>query len=136
MGEWVDYIATRRKRIMETELMTAITRKTVLPGDPGTMKLVAEYGDRLICVRYKYDVEGRRRYKTVELIIEEDVWEPDFTRIPANKFVKLAVDYEEFEIRRKIKSFGGRFNWSERVWELQYMYALQLGLEDRIIKNS
>jgi hypothetical protein len=31
------------------------TRLTLRPGMPGTKKLVARYGDRLVCVRYLYD---------------------------------------------------------------------------------
>ena len=33
--------------------MTPITKKTVLPGDPGTKRLLDIYGDRLVCV---YDI--------------------------------------------------------------------------------
>ena len=32
-------------------------------------------GDRLLCVRYRYDAEEKRRYKTVELIVEEAAWD-------------------------------------------------------------
>jgi hypothetical protein len=33
-------------------------------------------GDRLVCVRYRYDEQQKKRCKTVELIVEEDGWEP------------------------------------------------------------
>ncbi len=39
----------------------------------GTKKLLAQYGKRLVCVRYRYDEERRERYKTVELIVDETV---------------------------------------------------------------
>ena len=48
------------------------TRLTLRPGMPGTKRLVARYGERLICVRYLYDEARNRRLKTVELVIEED----------------------------------------------------------------
>ena len=41
------------------------------PGDTGTEKLVAKYGDRLVAVRYRYSHAKRKRYKTVELIVAE-----------------------------------------------------------------
>ena len=41
------------------------------PGERGTKKLLAKYGDGLVCVRYRYDEEKRKRYKTVELIVED-----------------------------------------------------------------
>jgi hypothetical protein len=37
------------------------------PNDPGTKKLTAKYGDRLLSVRYRYDAENNRRITTVEL---------------------------------------------------------------------
>ena len=52
------------------------TRLTLAPGQNGTKKLVAKYGNKLICVRYRYDPEKRKRYKTVELIVEEAEWHP------------------------------------------------------------
>jgi hypothetical protein len=52
------------------------TRLSLRPGQKGTKKLVAEYGDRLVAVRYRYDIERRRRYKTVELIVDEMPWSP------------------------------------------------------------
>jgi len=41
------------------------------PGQRGTQKLVTRYGDRLVCVRYRYDAAAGKRYKTVEIIIDE-----------------------------------------------------------------
>ena len=52
------------------------------PGDKGTKRLVAEYGERLLCVRYRYDKERGKRLKTVELIVEEVDWQPA-TRLKA-----------------------------------------------------
>jgi hypothetical protein len=52
------------------------TRLTVRPGHPGARKLTEIYGERLVCVRYRYDAVRRCRVKTVELIVEEAPWEP------------------------------------------------------------
>jgi hypothetical protein len=46
------------------------------PGQHGTLAYVEQYGDRLVCVRYRYDAAARRRYKTVEIIVEEAPWSP------------------------------------------------------------
>lgn len=46
------------------------TRVTVRPGDKGTKKLVQEFGQKLLCVRYRYDPVRRMRHKTVELVVE------------------------------------------------------------------
>ncbi len=47
------------------------TVRTMAAGIPGTKKLVHEYGDNFICLRYKVDTETNMRYKTVEVIIDE-----------------------------------------------------------------
>jgi hypothetical protein len=41
------------------------------PGQKGTKRLLEQYGDRLICVRYRYDAQQPRRFKTVELVVDE-----------------------------------------------------------------
>jgi hypothetical protein len=47
-------------------------RSTVQPGQRGAKKLLTQYGNRLVCVRYRYDEQRQKRFKTVELIIEEE----------------------------------------------------------------
>lgn len=47
---------------------------TLKPGQNGTKHLVEHYGDQLVCVRYRYDKVKRKRYKTIELIIDEQAW--------------------------------------------------------------
>ncbi len=42
------------------------------PGERGTQRLVDQYGERLVCVRYRYDPQKPKRYETVELIIAEE----------------------------------------------------------------
>jgi hypothetical protein len=37
------------------------------PGKKGTKQLLTQYGDRLVCVRYRYDAQRKKRFKTVEL---------------------------------------------------------------------
>jgi hypothetical protein len=51
-------------------------RVTVRPGQRGTKKLVRRFGERLICVRYRYDASQRKRFTTVELIVDEAPWSP------------------------------------------------------------
>ena len=52
------------------------TRLSLVPGQNGTKKLVTRYGDRLVCVRYRYDAQRKVRHKTVELIVETTPWDP------------------------------------------------------------
>ena len=52
------------------------TSSTVRPGQRGAKKFLAQYGDRLVCVRYRSDEQKRKRVKTVELIVGEWPWIP------------------------------------------------------------
>ena len=58
------------------EFSTARVRLHLKPGQKGTKQLLAQYGDRLICVRYRYDARRKKRFKTVEILVAERDWEP------------------------------------------------------------
>src|SRR5262249_1574599 len=51
-------------------------RLTLPPEQHGARQLYAQDGERLVCVRYRYDEQRRKRFKTVELIVEEKAWAP------------------------------------------------------------
>lgn len=59
------------------------TRLHLKPGQKGTKRLSEKYGEQLICVRYRYDEDTKKRYKTVELIVDIADWEPKKSRVPA-----------------------------------------------------
>jgi hypothetical protein len=46
-------------------------RRTLTPGQKGTKKLLDQYGSSLVYVRYRYDEQRRKRYTTVEIIVQE-----------------------------------------------------------------
>lgn len=44
--------------------------KTLQPGQPGTARWQHVYGEHLVCVRYREDLQANQRYVTVELVLE------------------------------------------------------------------
>lgn len=50
-------------------------KRILHPGQPGTKKLVKRYGDKMLCVRYRYDEDKMMKYKTIEIIIDEKSWQ-------------------------------------------------------------
>jgi hypothetical protein len=112
------------------------TIKKIKPGMKGTKKLVETYGDKLVCVRYRYDYDRKRKVKTIELIIDESPLTKNSKKIPMNKIMQLSVKYGEIQIGRLIRSAGGRWNRKEKVWELPYGEVLALGLEDRMVTKG
>ena len=100
------------------------------PGQKGTKKFLERYNEKLFCVRYRYDVEQRKRFTTVELIVEEASWSPP----EKPTLVGLRVERQETDVQRRIKQAGGKWNATQRVWELQYDQAIALGLKSRMVK--
>jgi len=113
--------------------MNYYTQKTLAAGQPGTQKWIRKYGEALVCVRYKYDLQNKRKLKTVELIVEDEPWELDKGRIPANKIVNIKVQFGEIKLGRLVRGAGGIWNRKKKLWELPYCEAINLGLEDRIV---
>ena len=110
-----------------------ITRRKVYPGEPGSKKWQKLYGDKLLCVRYKYDEQNKKRITTIELIADEQDWKPNTTFIPKNKIVQLSIIYGEVDLARKVKTLGGKWNKDKKVWELAYGDVQALGLAKRIV---
>lgn len=112
------------------------TRLTLLPGQPGTKELSVHYGERLVCVRYRYDAQKRKRYKTVELIVEERDWQPPEAEPAATEIVALRIGIEETALRQQVKQAGGVWNAQRKVWELAYEQVVQLGLRERLVREE
>jgi hypothetical protein len=94
------------------------------------------YGDRLVCVRYRYDETTKERWKTVELIIEKSAWEPPSPRWQEDTLVALQVAAQEREVRQQVKAAGGKWKPKEVVWELPYGQVVALGLTARIVTKG
>ena len=114
---------------------TSSTRTTAPRRSPYPSKgLLAQYGDRLICVRYRYDAKRRRRLKTVELVVAERYLEPPPPRFAPDQIVGLRVAFAEAAVRDRVKQAGGTWNPERRVWQLRYDRVVDLGLSRRIVE--
>ncbi|MCR4301219.1 MAG: hypothetical protein NUV51_06375 [Sulfuricaulis sp.] len=122
------------------------------PGQRGTQRLVTLYGERLVCVRYRYDAVSGMRYKTVELIVDQAAWTPppphprapkpaikvdniDDLETPSPPHVGVKVFFRENVLRDRVKAAGGHWSKAEKLWRLPYRTAVSLGLEHRIAKR-
>jgi hypothetical protein len=112
------------------------TRLHLKPGQKGTKELLAQYGDRLVCVRYRYDTQRKKRFKTVELIVAERDWEPPAPRFTAETIVGVRIGFAEVAMRERVKQAGGKWNRSRKVWELRYDQVVALRLEARIVEEE
>jgi len=112
------------------------SRSTVRPGQRGAKKLFTQYGERLVCVRYRYDEQRQKRLKTVALLVEEAQWSAP-PPPPTNKdLVALALTLAETTLQQQVKHRGGRWNPQRGLWEVRYEHVRALGLQDRIIDTA
>ena len=107
-------------------------KKTLRPGDMGTRRLLEQYGEQLICVRYRIDKLARKRYTTVEIVVDEKPYLAKKTYV----YAWVKIDYEDFEERQKLKTAGAKWSIKEKVWIVRYDIAKKLGLRKRIIKTT
>lgn len=112
------------------------TTTTVQPGQRGAKQFVEQYGDRLVCVRYRQGEQQERRYKTIELIVEEWAWTQPLPRRRKESIVSIKVAFQEKALRQRIKEEGGTWNPDRQAWELRYDRAVALGVEARIITDA
>ncbi len=112
--------------------------KKMKPGEPGTKRLVAKYGDQLICVRYRGDGTQKRRITTVELVVDEGFYVPLKQSAPTslqqnpNRNVFIRVDYQEAGLRQKVKLADGQWVPEKKRWKIRYRDAVKLGVLNRV----
>lgn len=103
------------------------------PGQKGTKRLVEQYGDSLLCVRYRTDTKRGLRLKTVELIVGEKPLS-SVSQYRDGDMVNLVVVYGEAALRDRLKSLGGRWNPKEKLWQIPFgVIRGNVELEERIV---
>jgi hypothetical protein len=112
------------------------------PGEPGTHNLLKRFGERLVCVRYRYDQIRHKRYKTAEIIVAEEDWlpppDPELSaepQKPQQHRVGIRIDYHERELRQKISAVGGTWSQRERLWRVTPEVVERLGLQNRVVRG-
>lgn len=109
-------------------------KTTLAPGQNGTKQLLKQYGDQLICVRYRYDKARQKRIKTAEIIIDEQDWIPGVI-IPLDQRVSIRIGFGEAELWEQVKKAGGFWNPDKKAWIISYHNVLKLGLERRVVDD-
>lgn len=109
-------------------------RLTLHPDQDGAKGVRAEYGERLVCVRYRYDTQKQKRSKTVELVIAEENWTPPRLPPAPGQVVAIRVAAPEATIRQQVKSAGGQWDPRRGVWQLRYDCVVTVGLRERIVE--
>ncbi len=115
-------------------------RLKLKPGQNGTKKLLARFGERLVCVRYRYDEARSLRFTTVELIVLQSAWQPrKRTRISPRSphdMVYVRIAYDDIALRAQMKVLGALWRPRHKLWELPWGAVQALGIEHRVVSNT
>lgn len=98
----------------------------------GALKLARRYGDALVCVRYRQDADGARRYTTIELMVDE---RPVERRASLNEIVAVKIGLREHALQERALKAGARWNDRQLLWYMPRHLARRLGFADRITRR-
>ncbi|MDA8413379.1 MAG: hypothetical protein M0023_06265 [Desulfobacteraceae bacterium] len=104
------------------------------PGQKGTKRLVEQFGESLLCVRYRYDETRGVRLKTVEIIVEEKPWQPPFC-FRDGDIAPVTVAFEETALRARLQKMRAKWDPHLKVWLVSYRLIRGTDLETRIPKE-
>lgn len=106
--------------------------KKLGPNQPGALRWAERFGETLLCVRYRVDGAGGRRYTTVELIVDE---RPTLASREEATPVAVRIGIEELDLRQCVKAAGAKWDKQHRVWRLSRRKAKALGLLERVVQE-
>jgi len=110
-------------------------RLTLRPGQKGTKALLRQHGDRLVCVRYRYDAERCVSVKTAEIVVEERPWVSQLMAVAAaRRPVLIAIEYRDAALRRDVKAAGGVWRPELGLWELRLDEVRRLNIEGFVVQ--
>lgn len=126
-----------------------LVKATYRPGQKGTQKLTRKYGDKLVCVRYRYDAFQKKRYKTIEIIIDESDWTPPpphpyeedyFVKTETNNIHRnfndqaaIKIGWDEKELQQRVKAIGGIWSPEEKLWYADKNAIIKANLQHRVV---
>ncbi len=75
-------------------------------------------------------------YMTIEIIIDDKPWQEKPDKIRKNKIINIHIDYNEVELRNRVKECGAKWNPQLKVWQLSYKKVKELDLLKRIVNDN
>ncbi len=100
--------------------------KRLDPQAAGARRSAAACGEKLACVRYRVDPQIQRRPTTLQIVVDE---------APTLNSVRVAVPvaWGEKELGPAVRSAGGTWDSTAKLWMMTLGRAKSLGLADRIV---
>jgi hypothetical protein len=95
------------------------THSHLKPGQKETRRLLEQFGEKLLCVRYRFDEIRQIRMKTVEIIVDERPLNPNLQHRDKD-MVAVMVPFIQAALRDRLKAVGGRWDPDEKIWRVMY----------------
>jgi hypothetical protein len=112
--------------------LTRVVKK-IGPTQPGARKLARRYGNELVCVRHRHNLDGTIRYTTVELVVEQL---PIVPRRAQSAVLCVRLSGGESELRRRLMAEGGQWDPGMRAWWVTRETAQRLQLMKRVVAEG
>lgn len=119
--------AAKSARSRQGAAQAAVVKK-LAAGAAGTRRLLSRFGAALVCVRYRQDDSGNRRYTTVELVVDERPGNPASAQV--------RIGYQETALRQQVMAAGGTWDAQGKLWNLPKSAIRRLGLQDRVVPKN
>ncbi len=109
--------------------------KHLKPGENGTLRLVERFGDKLLCVRYRYDAIRDMRIKTAEIIVDEKPGKGP-PRIRQTDTVMVQVPFTMKALRERLKAVGAKWDHKQKLWHVRWgLIRGDKELVERVVKG-
>lgn len=116
----------RRRHSAAAETPTKVVKKLV-PGQAGTLRLVEQYGDALVCVRHRHDEHELYRWTTVELVVDQQP-----IRGGSDPYLWVRIARDEHDLQKAVRQTGGRCSPTGDDWQVRRSVVRTLGLGHRV----
>jgi len=118
--------------------------RTIAPGKRGSIRYLKEWGDQLVTVRYRKNMETNQMLTTIEIVVDQrplPVQSKSANQLlkaqaKQQQYVALKINYHEVEYRHSIKKAGGSWSKQMKMWVTHRDTAERLGLSSRIVEGA
>ena len=121
----------RRKAMPQPVHQTRIIKK-LAPGDAGTKRLSQRFGKDLVCVRYRQDRDGDRRYTTVEVVVDSG---PMPAAAMPKGWLLVRLAWNETDLRKAAARLGAVWDEQARAWRMSQEAVQALHVSQRVISK-
>lgn len=109
-------------------------RMKLSAGHPGSRRYHQQFGDALVCVRYRIHPQTAKRYTTVEIVVDERQFPTpaQANSLGMDEIVAVGISIQETRLWNKVQQAGARWDDGRQAWLLPLRMAQHLGLHGRV----